>query len=74
MNDNIAKSISTLGVWGATAAILIWSHFRTAAPVEILVLLVAGFSTAVIWNYKITNILRPRDEKDNRVNDEMYNT
>ncbi len=35
MNDRIAKSISTLGVWGETAAILIWSRFTTAAPAEI---------------------------------------
>jgi hypothetical protein len=51
MNDNIAKSICTVGVWGATAAIEIWAQFRTPAPVEILVLFVAGFSTAAIWNY-----------------------
>ena len=53
MNDNIAKSVSTLGVWGATAAILILSEFNTNAPVEILVIFAAGFSTAVIWNYKL---------------------
>lgn len=69
MNDHIGKSISTLGVWGATAAILIWAHFRTAAPVEIVVLFTAVFSTVVIWNYKMPNIFRPRGKKDNRAND-----
>ena len=53
MNDNTAKSIGTLGVWGATAAILIWSDFQTAAPAEIIVIFAAVFSTAVIWNYKL---------------------
>ncbi|MBN1779627.1 hypothetical protein JW948_00740 [bacterium] len=56
MNDNIAKSISTLGVWGAAAAILIFAQFSTAAPVEILTLIAAGFSTAVIWGYKIKGV------------------
>ncbi len=53
MNDNIAKSISTLGVWGAAAVILIFGQLRTPAPVEIIVLAAAVFSTAVIWNYKL---------------------
>jgi len=64
MNDNIAKTICTLGVWVATASILIWSDFNTLAPVEFAVLLAAGFSTAAIWNYGIsTKILRSGDEE-----------
>ncbi len=55
MNDNIAKSISTLGVWGAAAAIMIWAQFRTPAPVEIIVVIAAAFSTKFIWNYKLSN-------------------
>lgn len=71
MYDNIAKSICTLGVWGAAAAILIFANFKTAAPVEILTLLAAGFSTAAIWNYKVSNILRSRDEMANSANKKM---
>ncbi len=54
MTDNIAKSLSTIGVWGAAASILIWADFSTPAPVEIVVLLAAGFSTVAIWNYTIS--------------------
>ena len=73
MNDNIAKSICTVGVWGATAAIEIWAQLRTPAPVEILVLFVAGFSTAAIWNYKVSNIFRSRTEASNPA-DDAYKT
>ena len=73
MNDNIAKSISTLGIWGATAAIEIWAQLRTPAPVEILVLFIAGFSTAAIWNYKVSNIFRSRTEVSNTA-DDAYKT
>ena len=65
MNDSIAKSICTVGVWGATAAIEIWAQLRTPAPVEILVLFVAGFSTTAIWNYNVSNIFRSRTEISN---------
>jgi len=64
MNDNIAKTICTLGVWTTTAAILIWSDFGTLPPVPFIVLAAAGFSTASIWNYGIsTKILRSGDEE-----------
>ena len=69
MNDNIAKSISTLGIWGATAAIEIWAQLRTPAPVEILVLFVAGFSTAAIWNYNLSDIFKSRSALSNRADD-----
>jgi hypothetical protein len=75
MNDNIAKSICSLGVWGATAAILIWSDFgirQMAVPIYIVLLFAAGFSTAAIWNYKISKILRSRNnEMANPANDKM---
>jgi len=65
MNDNIAKSICTVGIWFAVAAIEIWAQLKTPAPVEILVLFVAGFSTAAIWNYKASNFFRSRVESEN---------
>ena len=74
MNDYIAKSISSLGVWGATAAVLIWSDFgimQMAIPIYIVLLFAAGFSTAVIWNYKISEILLRRKENANPAKDKM---
>ncbi len=62
MNDNIAKSISTLGVWGATAAIFIWANIGMIVPIYVLVLIAAGFSTAAIWNFSIPKFIRSEDE------------
>ena len=53
MDNNTTKLISTLGIWIATAIILIQGSFTIVVPIVIVSLLVAGFSTAAIWNYKI---------------------
>ena len=71
MNDSIAKSICTLGVWGATAAILIFANIGMLVPIYVLVIAAAGFSTAAIWNYKISNIFRLREETANLANKKM---
>jgi hypothetical protein len=55
MADTIAKTMCTLGVWGAAASILIWADFSTPAPVELAVLFAAAFSTAAIWNYTLSS-------------------
>lgn len=74
MNDNIVKSICTMGVWGAAAAIIIWSHSTTAAPIEMVTLIAAGFSTAAIWNYKIsTKKFQLGNEMVDAVNNKMEN-
>ncbi|MBN2011546.1 hypothetical protein JW960_19600 [candidate division KSB1 bacterium] len=73
MHEYIAKSVSTLGVWAATAAILIWADFGIIVPLYFVTLLVAGFSTAVIWNYKISNIFQSRDEMTRSANEKMDN-
>ncbi len=73
MTDNIAKSLSTMGVWGAAASILIWADFSTPAPVELLVLVAAGFSTAAIWNYTISSkIIRSGDETADPANEKKH--
>ena len=70
MNDTIAKSLSTIGVWGAAASILIWADFSTPAPVELAVLLAAAFSTAAIWNYTLSGrTLRSGNETPDPAND-----
>lgn len=71
MNNNIAQSIGTLGVWGATAAILIFANIGTLVPIYVLMIAAAGFSTAAIWNYKLSNILRPREEMASPANKKM---
>ena len=63
-----------MGVWGATAAVLIWSDFgimQMAIPIYIVLLVAAGFSMAAIWNYKISEILLRRKENANPAKDKI---